>query len=431
MSATVIDMPEPRRAPTSTAAVVAFAPPQIEYIAGLTSLRFFAALAVVLYHTLDLWPLPGFETLWRLSRMGGAGVSLFFILSGFILFYIYERALVTRQFKTRDFFVSRFARIYPVYLVGLALALPGFVAAITNAAQSGAQYAELKVAMTVPLLVQAWHPVTACRWNCPGWSLSAEMFFYALFPLIGLFAARLRQRKIPLALLAVYGLIIAAPLSYLIAGLPTDNDDINAIPDLMVLRFNPLLRLPEFILGVLVARATLSVRGQAPRWCVRVAAAAVVVALYGSYYLPPSVSETLVQNGVFAPLFALLIVAIAKSPPAARVAGPWVHLGAASYALYIIHIPIWGMFRFAARIGIVDDPTQNLALYFGYLGVVLGGSILVHRCVEVPCRNMIRRWFRERQRRDGGEELPIRVGVAVAPVAHFEPEAPTPISVLR
>lgn len=367
-----------------------------EHIAGLTSLRFFAALAVVFYHTLALWPLPGFETLWRFSRMGSAGVSLFFTLSGFILFYIYQRAFETGQLNAREFLLSRFARIYPVYLVGLVLAVPGFIA---GAAQNGNPAAELQAVMTVPLLLQAWDPATACRWNCPGWSLSAEAFFYVLFPVIGCLAARLDRRTVWLSFIALYALIVAAPLGYLIADLPTGSSDINAMPDLMVLRFNPLVRLPEFILGILVARVGLASPRRIPRWGVAVAAAAVIGALYGSYYLPQNVSETLVQNGVYAPLFALLILAIAKSPPTVLDGPLWVRLGAASYALYIIHMPIWGMFRFSARNGFFADPTQDLPFYVCYLAVIVGGSLAVHRYVEAPCRDMIKRWSRARQGR--------------------------------
>jgi peptidoglycan/LPS O-acetylase OafA/YrhL len=162
-----------------------------------------------------------------------------------------------------------------------------------------------------------------------------------------------------------------------------------------MLRFNPFMRLPEFILGVFVARAVLNEEWQIPAWGAGLAAAAIVAALYGSYYLPPNVSETLVQNGLYAPLFAGLIVAIAKGPPGLLAGNLWVRLGAASYALYIIHIPIWGMFRYAGRSGIIADPTENLALYICYLELVLCGSILIHRFVESPAREMILSWFRQ------------------------------------
>lgn len=377
-----------------TATVIQIAPAPAKHIAGLTSLRFFAAMAVVLYHTLGSFQMPVLQTLWRVSRLGGIGVSMFFILSGFILFYTYERALNTGRLNVRNFFISRFARIYPVYVFGLILALPGFIASMSGAVENGGEAALIRTSLTAPLLLQSWDPATACRWNCPGWSLGAEIFFYALFPVVGGIAAALNRRWIPIALFAVYAAIIAAPLSYLVAGLPTNTVDMNANPDLTMLRFNPLVRLPEFILGVLVARGVLSQEWKIPAWVAGFTAAAIVAALYGSYYLPLNVSETLVQNGLYAPLFAGLIVAIAKGPSGLLAGNLWVRLGAASYALYIIHIPIWGMFRYAARSGLIGDPTENLALYICYLELVLCSSILIHRFVESPSRETILRWFR-------------------------------------
>jgi peptidoglycan/LPS O-acetylase OafA/YrhL len=375
-----------------SATVIQIAPAPAKHIAGLTSLRFFAAMAVVLYHTLGPFQAPVLHQVWRVSRLGSIGVSMFFILSGFILFYTYERALKTRHFNTRNFFTSRFARIYPVYLLGLILALPGFIAGMSGAAETGGEAALVRTALTAPFLLQSWDPATACRWNCPGWSLGAEAFFYVLFPIIGGLAVQLNRRWLPIALCAVYTVIVALPLGYLLAGLPTHGVDMNTNHDLTMLRFDPLVRLPEFVLGVLVGRTVLERTWEMPAWGAGLAAMTVIAALYGSSYLPMNVSETLVQNGLYAPLFAFLIVAIAKGPSGLLAGNLWVRLGAASYALYIIHIPIWGMFRYAARSGVISEPTQDLPLYICYLELVLCGAILIHRFVEIPAREAILRW---------------------------------------
>jgi peptidoglycan/LPS O-acetylase OafA/YrhL len=373
------------------------AQPRAQHIAGLTGLRFFAALAVVFFHTLPHWTLPGVNELWQFSRMGSTGVSLFFLLSGFILFHVYEQALKNRQFRTRDFLWARFARIYPVYCFGLALALPGFVTRVVESVHSGTGETQPLAAVAAPLLLQAWHPSVACDWNCPGWSLSAEAFFYPLFPAIGLFAVRQARRSVPFNLLMVYGMMLAAPLAYLAAGLPTDNAGTN--PDLMALWFIPVFRLPEFIFGVLVARATLTSRWQIPRWETYLTMGLVLAVIYGSYHLPPKLIDTLAQNGLYAPLFALLVVAIAKSSPTVLGGASFQRLGEASYALYIIHMPIWGMFSFAARKGVIDDAEKKLPMYLCYIAVVLGGALIVHRYIELPYRDLIRRRVRERWNR--------------------------------
>jgi len=121
---------------------------------------------------------------------------------------------------------------------------------------------------------------------------------------------------------------------------------------------------------------------------------ATVLALYGGSYLPQEFLDTLVQNGLYAPLFAALIVVIAKSRPMAFSSPSLVRLGEASYAIYIIHIPIWGMFNFADRSGMLDVRTP--AVYVAYLAVVVLGSLLIFRFVETPCRNFVRIALRKR-----------------------------------
>jgi peptidoglycan/LPS O-acetylase OafA/YrhL len=374
------------------------APQQRGNIAGLTSVRFFAALAVVFYHTLSHWNLPGLDEVWRFSRLGSDGVNLFFVLSGFILFYVYEQSLDNGSFKTRTFLCARLARIYPVYLVGLIVALPGFLVRLFD---TGPAHANAMTTLAVPLLVQAWVPDTACGWNCPGWSLSAEVFFYLLFPTIGIFLVRQNRRTIPIFLLAAYALTVAIPVAYLLAGRPTAYSEANS--ELMVLRFNPLLRLPEFVFGMLVARLTMSgatpFQRSFPRWLVWLVVAGVVVILYASYYLPIRITDTMVQNGLYVPLFALMIVAIAKSETPVFHHKWLVRLGEASYALYIVHMPIWGMFQFSARKGLIADPSGQMPIYLCFLGLTLGSALLINRYIENPYRDAIQAWFRQRRER--------------------------------
>src|SRR3954471_17864812 len=92
-------------------------------------LRFFAALAVVAFHALGLAP-KGYEVpesvLSLALSYGGHGVDLFFVISGFIIFYTTRAATPTPA----DFLRRRIERIAPLYFVVilaftvLALALP-------------------------------------------------------------------------------------------------------------------------------------------------------------------------------------------------------------------------------------------------------------------------------------------------------------------
>lgn len=95
-------------------------------IKPLTSLRFFAALAVLLFHSgssalisTGLVPAPVANFL----RNGDLGVSFFFILSGFILTFVYYGKLGSGR-RLMSYARARFARIYPVYALALVLMLP-------------------------------------------------------------------------------------------------------------------------------------------------------------------------------------------------------------------------------------------------------------------------------------------------------------------
>jgi peptidoglycan/LPS O-acetylase OafA/YrhL len=97
-----------------------------------------------------------------------------------------------------------------------------------------------------------------------------------------------------------------------------------------------------------------------------------------------------VENGLYVPLFALLIVAIANSARPLLSGAVWTRLGMASYALYIIHMPIWGMYKFAGEIGVIGPVEQDMGVYLSFLGVTIIGALLVHRYVEEPSRSALR-----------------------------------------
>ena len=89
-------------------------------IRPLTSVRFIFASLVVAFHGSELLERAGLARDGAFSNLlyfGFIGVPFFFVLSGFVLAYTY-REMQTRQSR-RDFWLARFARIYPMYLLGL------------------------------------------------------------------------------------------------------------------------------------------------------------------------------------------------------------------------------------------------------------------------------------------------------------------------
>src|SRR6516165_5216799 len=165
-------------------------------IRPLTGIRGFAALLVLLTHFSTLWVqlMPSLHWIDRLSGKGFIGVDLFFILSGFILSYVYFEPQKPRMgfCEYRSFIWHRFIRVWPVHfatlilLLGLVLGSKSFHLSLTGKYAWTALPFQLTMTHAWPLMPvdQYADPVAAFSWNYPSWSISAEWFAYLLvFPI--------------------------------------------------------------------------------------------------------------------------------------------------------------------------------------------------------------------------------------------------------
>ena len=147
---------------------------------ALTSLRFFAAFGIVLFHSRGYFGIPK-DAEWVF--WGKQPVSFFFILSGFILYYSYQ-SLDGIEGATR-FYRARIARIWPLHALTMIMA-------VGLAFVPEAEFLPLEWDWTTPfaalanlLMIHSWIPL----WEMPGtfnevsWSISIELFFYLIFPL--------------------------------------------------------------------------------------------------------------------------------------------------------------------------------------------------------------------------------------------------------
>jgi len=96
--------------------------PRLDPIPSLTGLRGLAALLVVVSHAVDgVTPsFQGHAPVWwdEVSQLAGLGMPMFFVLSGFVIHYNYSSSITSGGIRgLRDFFVARFARLYPLYFV--------------------------------------------------------------------------------------------------------------------------------------------------------------------------------------------------------------------------------------------------------------------------------------------------------------------------
>jgi peptidoglycan/LPS O-acetylase OafA/YrhL len=345
---------------------------------ALTGLRFLAALHVVVYHALRPALVPAHDPLSLVAAAGPTAVTLFFVLSGFVLTYVYAPSVV----DGRSFARARFARIAPVYWLALLVALPiGVIARAKGAVHDPLGGASLLLVATG---LQAWVPTAALRWNAPAWSLSCELFFYALFPLLLASLSR-RSTTTALAIGALAWLAgLALPVTYL--ALAPDGLASPTIVDeglwLNLVKLSPLARLPDFIVGVVAGR--LFVEGRRVPTALGALGLAVPLVVVATGLVPGLVEH----NGLYAPLFALAIASLAGGAgPLARAlsSSPLRLLGEASYALYLVHVP---MFLWALALTKQRELPVAAALVVGALAVPV--SVAVFVLVERPLRARLR-----------------------------------------
>lgn len=160
-------------------------------IPSLTSIRGIAAMAVLFLHIDDTY---GGLLFFSWFKNGALGVDLFFVLSGFILAFVYstkfEKTLGFCSFY-KEFIFARLVRIYPLhivtllFLVLLATLIPSFYARYEN-------YFTFTSFIYNLLLIHNWGFVDI-SWNTVSWSISAEFFMYLVFPFLLLLKVRLLE----------------------------------------------------------------------------------------------------------------------------------------------------------------------------------------------------------------------------------------------
>jgi peptidoglycan/LPS O-acetylase OafA/YrhL len=363
--------------------VLSQTPRRTPELLSLTGARFFAAIYVVFYHFLVSNLSISFLPLRNVLSAGHCAVGFFFVLSGFVLTYSYVPS-GPHSIKLLSFWKARFSRIYPAYFLAFLLAAPFQIAGSIRVNGLTIAIEKLSAGAVLYLtLLQSWTPWTAWYWNIPAWSLSVEVFFYFCFP----FAA-LRLCKVPprtcLKLAGVIWLLgLAAPALYC-AFWPVASHTPLPLGQ-VALETNPIMRLPEFLAGMLIGRIFVSGFRLTPRlasWLSVVALASLVLALSFSSAVP----RLLFSNGLLTPFFALLIFTLAHqsgllakflSHPALKV------LGEASYAIYILQYPVSYLCQ-------LDHNKFSILRFSVYLLALIVLSVFTFFFIEQPLRRRLR-----------------------------------------
>ena len=351
-------------------------------IDALTGLRFWAAALIVTEHAAMLrMPIPSWDF--------GGGVSLFFVLSGFILAYVYPQLDDWRA--VQRFLVLRVARIWPAHLVMLVV----WLAVIGGTVFSAPFVANL-------MMVQAWVPYYPWyfSFNAPSWSISTEFFFYLVFPLLIIGWQRNWWWKWLAAAAILAGLIAVCTL----ARLPNlSTEDVVTVHGLIYI--NPLSRVFEFVTGMVAYSCFAALKPDARRFGLMTGSllelTVLATAIYSIVELPlfrlakwPGLvgwNQWLVQAGSLLPTFSVLIVVLAlQTGLVSRFLGSrlLVLLGELSYSIYLTHMGVFAVYtRYWMPAGSKPD-YEGLAIC---LAVTLAMSFAIWRLIETPVRRAARR----------------------------------------
>lgn len=357
---------------------------------ALTGLRFMAAAAIVMHHVRGSIGVPPLEG-WQF----GQGVSVFFVLSGFVLTYAYPQFVDAHA--VRSFYVARVARLWPLHLTTLVAAILILSIPVRT----------WKLPLNI-LLLQSWVPSGPVyfSFNAVSWSISTELAFYLAFPfLVSRFAATWHW-KLALSLIVAVSAVIATHF----AGVPT-YDGTARIDVQGLVMTNPLVRVFEFILGM--CATLLWQRAKAPLATLSGGAWAAIELLFVSLLvanmsvlapvlallLPSGAASGFWIGACLSPALAtapLLIVLSSSRGPIARLLSskPLVYLGDVSFAIYLTHTLV--IARFVQSGGLLSG-IPTIATWVLFVAVVLLTASIAHFAVELPGMRL-GKWLSKRGR---------------------------------
>lgn len=362
------------------------------HIHALTGVRGIASFWVLLHHTPNLHPLGEVHVPYvsNLFEKGWLGVDLFFVLSGFVISYVYSAKMQKFSWPAAlRFWKLRIARVYPAHVVATLAFAPVYLGA-----HFAFGYVSPNDAFSVTKLLHAltltngWGIPNATGWNMPSWSVSSEWAAYLAFPLIVPLTSKQRSVAVNIACIgAIIGAMVG--LAFLENG---------GTSYTLEWRWTLLRIASEFLIGCLVYDLfrELKVSGDQPifDWIAGGSLLAVVgLALWG---LPSIYDFALIL------LFAALVLSLAlSSGPIARWFGgrTLVYLGEISYSIYLIHtVILLVMGQALQRVWPVPSnvPTVGfVGVYVVFIAASILAGHLLFRFVEEPARKWLRaKWVK-------------------------------------
>ncbi len=337
----------------------------------------------------------------------GQGVSFFFVLSGFILTFVYPSLSQGRNI--RNFYVARVARIWPAHFMAFLLVL--FLIPSEGWVLEGKH--QWQIGFINLFLLHGWIPVPTSyfSFNWVSWSISTEAFFYLAFPfLICRLDCSWRWK-----LLCTAAFVVATLCLTTFLRLPPFNAaNLSVVTAHGLAYISPFARILEFVFGMAVATLclrwrTLRIVSSSPAWLWTMCEVLAISFALTSICCVPQLVGTLFDErryyafevygkscGSFLAFGLLIGVLSFERGMLSRILSLrlLVLLGEISYSVYLVHqiIVRW----YEAHKGMFTSVPKTM-LYIAYWLTVLILSFLIWRVVERPCQQWIRALFRSKR----------------------------------
>jgi peptidoglycan/LPS O-acetylase OafA/YrhL len=351
-------------------------------IANVQALRFVAAMLVVWHHVQG--PLTGYSGIAIDTNFGQAGVDVFFVISGFIMFHTnadYPRT-------AGQFWLERLVRIAPLYWLATWLVIAMAWAGVRPLNLNGFSTGNILTSMAViPDLRADGEPLPILT---PGWTLNYEMFFYALFGLT--FMVRSQAASLLMLTATFLGLWLASALAPLPFALHT-------LAQPITLEFAAGAGLAVLMRHV---RPPSGARSTVIGYGLLIAGVASLAVIDSLFY------RSLYGEGVARALgFGLPAIAIVSGALVLERAGhAWrsntlMLLGSASYAIYLFHLPVLQVVE-KSTFAVLKLDRATAAVVAAAAGLLASAALglVVHLLVEKPLQAVFKRrmraWFKPR-----------------------------------
>ena len=336
--------------------------------------RGIAAILVVLHHaTLDAPAFYDYRPFDNLFYFGMAGIDFFFVLSGFIIYYVHSDDNGTWK-SIKDYIIKRLIRVYPLFLVVSTSMLIAYLLLPQWSPIAGLFSLEY-LTTSFLLLPSSTPPLLSVSWT-----LVHEIFFYMLFILIIL------NKKIGVITFILWALMI---LSY------------NLFFQDVVFPFSFYLSKYnfEFLLGVLVA---FLIKSDISFKIKNLALPALIVGLVVFLLNGVNVDYNLIQiNGFYTTMIyglagSNIVFGLALLPSLEQVSRLFkmlLLLGAASYSIYLIHNPLQSVLHRIIRASDIQTVLHPNLIFIAIVMFCLLAGIILHILIERPILNYLRKRF--------------------------------------